>query len=600
VPLRLGSAALAFVALALAAPAQATVPIGPQFRVSQTGPDGDASFDATAPAVAYNTQTNQYLIVWSGSTATAGELEIWGRLVDAAGNPLGATFRISDMGPDGNGSYDAYLPAVTYNTQANEYLVVWGGDDDTFPFVDEEFEIFGQRVSATGTQLGLNDFRLSDMGTSGTTVFSASNPVAAYNSQANEYLVVWYGDDDVGALVDDELEIFGQRLSALGMQVGTNDFRLSDMGPNGSTLFGAFNPVTTYNSQANEYLVVWWGDDDTGSLVDNEFEIFGQRVSTAGAHVGANDFRISDMGPDSSTTFRADDPAVSYGANANEYLVAWEGEDVTDDDLEIFGQRLSGTATPVGANDFRISDLGLEGSTSYPAYTPALAHNGQTGEYVVTWEGVDVPLANGESEIYGQLLSPAGAELDLNDFRISQMGPDGSADFDATNTAVAFGGTLNEFLVVWQGDTDAPLVDQEFEIWARRLGVPTQPPPPAGACTITGTPGNDVLTGTAGPDRICALGGNDRVFGRGGDDRIVLGPGRDRAFGGAGRDVILGGRGPDRISGGGGRDRLFGERGRDVLLARDRVRDLVHGGKGFDRARVDRRRDVRRSVERLF
>jgi hypothetical protein len=45
---------------------------------------------------------------------------------------------------------------------------------------------------------------------------------------------------------------------------------------------------------------------------------------------------------------------------------------------------------------------------------------------------------------------------------------------------------------------------------------------------------------------------------------------------------------------------LFGQRGRDVLLARDRARDLVHGGRGFDRARVDRRRDVRRSIERLF
>jgi DNA-binding response OmpR family regulator len=32
----------------------------------------------------------------------------------------------------------------------------------------------------------------------------------------------------------------------------------------------------------NEYLVVWQGDDDTGSLVDNEFEVFGQRLAANG------------------------------------------------------------------------------------------------------------------------------------------------------------------------------------------------------------------------------------------------------------------------------------------------------------------------------
>jgi hypothetical protein len=35
-----------------------------------------------------------------------------------------------------------------------------------------------------------------------------------------------------------------------------------------------------YNSVTNEHLVVWSGDDNTGTLVDNEFEIFGQRFSS--------------------------------------------------------------------------------------------------------------------------------------------------------------------------------------------------------------------------------------------------------------------------------------------------------------------------------
>jgi len=52
-------------------------------------------------------------------------------------------------------------------------------------------------------------------------------------------------------------------------EIGANDFRLSDMGPDGSGDFGAFDPALAYNSLNNEYLGVWEGDDAT----ENEFEI---------------------------------------------------------------------------------------------------------------------------------------------------------------------------------------------------------------------------------------------------------------------------------------------------------------------------------------
>jgi Ca2+-binding RTX toxin-like protein len=601
----MGLGLLSLAALLVGAPAQATLPIGPQFRVSQMGPDGNANFAGFSPAVAYNSQANQYLVVWQGANTTADEYEAWGRLVDAAGNPLGGNFRISDLGPDGDANYRIAPPAVTYNAQANEYLVVWSGDDNTALLVDNENEIFGQRLSASGIEVGTNDFRISDMGPDGNPSFDAFSPAVTYGGQANEYLVVWRGDDNTAPLVDGELEVFGQRLSASGIEVGANDFRVSDLGPDGDLNYGAFNPAVTYGGQANEYLVVWAGADNTAPLVAGENEIFGQRLTPAGAEIGANDFRISDMGPNGSTSFRGGDPDVTHNGLANEYLVVWSGDDNTaplvDNENEVFGQRLSASGIEVGTNDFRISDMGPDGNTSFEAFSPAVASNSQANEYLVVWSGDDdtAPLVEGEQEIFGQRLSTAGAQLDTNDFRISQMGPDGNTNFGPESPAAAFGSTPNEYLVAWEGDTDvSPLVNDEYEIWARRSGAAALPT--AGPCTITGTPGNDVITGTPGDDRICALGGNDRVFGRGGDDRIVLGPGRDRAFGGPGRDVILGGKGPDRISGGGGRDRLFGERGRDMLLARDRVRDLVHGGKGFDRARVDRRRDVRRSIESLF
>jgi hypothetical protein len=44
-------------------------------------------------------------------------------------------------------------------------------------------------------------------------------------------------------------------------EIGTNDFRISDMGPDGNADFDAFPPSVAYNPTNNEYLVVWYGED---------------------------------------------------------------------------------------------------------------------------------------------------------------------------------------------------------------------------------------------------------------------------------------------------------------------------------------------------
>jgi len=453
------------------------------FRLSDMGPDGDFTFDAVDPAVAYNSANNEYLVVWEGDDDDAPlvdeEFEIFGQRLDAAGAEVGTNdSRLSDMGPNGNTSFSAREPAVAYNSANNEYLVVWEGDDDTAPLVEEEFEIFGQRLDAAGAEVGTNDSRLSDMGPNGNTSFSAHEPAVAYNSANNEYLVVWEGDDNTSPLVDEEFEIFGQRLDAAGAEVGTNDFRLSDMGPNGNTSFSAHDPVVAYNSANNEYLVVWEGDDNTSPLVDEEFEIFGQRLDAAGAEVGSNDFRLSDMGPNGNTSFSANDPAVAYNSANNEYSPVWDGNDTTPfTQHEIFAQRVvAATGAETGDNDFHVSDIGPN-HTSFAAFDPAMAYNSANNEYLVVWEGDDntSPLGDGDFEIFGQRIDAAsGAEVGTNDFRISDMGPDGDDDFRALDPAVAYNSANNEYLVVWQSDDDtAPLVDQELEIFGQRLDAAT-------------------------------------------------------------------------------------------------------------------------------
>jgi Ca2+-binding RTX toxin-like protein len=92
---------------------------------------------------------------------------------------------------------------------------------------------------------------------------------------------------------------------------------------------------------------------------------------------------------------------------------------------------------------------------------------------------------------------------------------------------------------------------------------PGAAPAPGDDCTIRGTRGNDVLSGTSGRDVICGLAGRDTLVGRGGNDVLR---------GGAGGDLLRGGRG----------------------------RDLLNGGAGVDRARVESRRDTKKSIERVL
>ena len=65
------------------------------------------------------------------------------------------------------------------------------------------------------------------------------------------------------------------------------------------------------------------------------------------------------------------------------------------------------------------------------------------------------------------------------------------------------------------------------------------------SCTISGTPGSDLLIGTAGNDVICGGAGNDIIVAARGDDIV---------FAGAGHDLVLAGRGRDHCDGGAGFD----------------------------------------------
>jgi RHS repeat-associated protein len=117
------------------------------------------------------------------------------------------------------------------------------------------------------------------------------------------------------------------------------------------------SPAVAYNSQANEYLVVWQ------DFRNNQWDIYGQRLDGDGALLDGN-FLIHSGG------YR---PAVAYGSNSNRYLVVW------DDGEDIWARPLRADGVP--GTTFKVYD----GAFSTPATQAAVSYSESGGIFAVAW-----------------------------------------------------------------------------------------------------------------------------------------------------------------------------------------------------------------------
>lgn len=479
-------------AFALLAAVLAGPPAGPlsaqqevgadDFRISVMGGSGDFAFRATHTAVAYNATDDEYLVVWTGDTDTGGlvdnQYQIFGQRLDGTtGAPLGSDIQISNLTftptfiPD-------YRPAVAWDATHNQYLVVWSGI--TGQCCEFDFEIFVRRLSGAGAPLD-TAAQVSHMAgppaNPNEAHFDAYDSAVAYNPAAGEFLVVWSGDDGRNGRLDEEFEIHGQRISAAdGTEVGADDFRISDAGGTGNAFSRAQSPAVVYNPIADEYLVVWSGEDLDAGTADGEFEIYGQRLAGAtAAELGTNDFRISAIGPAGDTDWFAGGAGVAHNPDADEYLVVFTATESAPVaftfGLEIFAQRLDAAGAEIGADDFRLSDVGGTGETFFDADSADVVYSAPTGRYLVSFRADDDGggQIDGEIETFIQAVDAAtGAEVGPNDLRLSDMGPNGTHLYQAAFPALACSSNDGTCLVVWQGDDDTGgMVNDEFEIFGQ-------------------------------------------------------------------------------------------------------------------------------------
>ena len=265
---------------------------------------------------------------------------------------------------------------------------------------------------------------------------------SVYNSENQEYLVVWM-NDRLGVNACDDIQ--AQRISRDGALVGPSFFIawaedcLADPVENR-------NPDVVYNDVINKYLVVW---------EQNENAIKGRFISPDGTLIGSKDIAIfeSDFGIIGSKT-----PSVGYASESNSFLVVWQGELSTAPiDYPIMGQILNSSGEKI--NDFFYVDRETGGETeSTKREYPNLIYNEFLERFLIVWQEDDDE--DDIYEIFGRLVWWDG---DFDPFEKFQISDDPINTSLSPSAASIPSGVMDEkFLVVWQAynfDIDGRFVD---------------------------------------------------------------------------------------------------------------------------------------------
>lgn len=457
-------------------------PVGlDDFRISAFGPDGDPQYETMRPAVAANPAAGEFYVVWEGR-APGNASEIYGRRIDA---DTGQAIDLVDqpISAVGAPTYTARRPDVVFNPVNHEYLVVWYGD--TAATGDDVIEVFGRRVdAATGQPVG-DLLVISEADT-----YPALSPKVTYNPDDHEYLVAWIGN----SAADSAYEVYARWLDATtGQKLGNGEVRVSEMGPDNISDYGALGLDLVYNPVSDEYLVVWSGVHNyPANMAPGEIEVYGQRLRRDGTRFGPFNFRMSTLGETGDAAYTAGHPAIAFNPRDNLYLVVYTGEDngggLVDGEFEIWGSRIRPGPDYVQITHLRLSQTGGQGDAAWSAFDPSVAYDGNSNEFFIVWSADApnlVPKVGDDFEIYGARLAPNQNTIPET-FFLSEMG---FSFFDgigrAFQPAVAYNEANRQYLTVWRGDEGlSPLVDDEYEIFGQLYLVaedqtqPTPTPPP--------------------------------------------------------------------------------------------------------------------------
>lgn len=294
------------------------------------------------PAVA--ARPSEYLVVWDCDDLPTRQ-DIMGVRVDNTGTAIGSPFTVCDR------SGDQLDPSITYNPNANNYLVLW-----------EE---------SSNTDLGLCTLS-ADGATRSTPVVQVLggnqvDPRAAFNPNLNNYLVVWRNDND----------IYGRIFSS---DLATSSALIPVIAPGyGDNAATQVNPCVAYSSKANAYLAAW---DNDGA---GDKQLWARILNADGS------YRTDPLVVSANPSDHQVQPAVAVDEEAGDFWVVWVE---LKNPRRILARRVTGSGN--------LGNVVVLASAGADKNYPCIAYEGWRKKFAVVWNDK----RTGNWEPYGQYLSP--------------------------------------------------------------------------------------------------------------------------------------------------------------------------------------------------
>jgi hypothetical protein len=294
-----GSAGLALFACLLSAWSSAlagepsavavTLPTAPDFYIQDWS---SPAMNEMHPDVAYNPVDDEYLVVFDWDFHGGGDRDVMYVLVHPDGYAGPMPLEVAE-----DPAFDDAHPAVAYNPDDGNYLVVWERSDATaVP------QIFGAIITETAgvpfyIAVGNAPHR---------------SPDVAYSSVAGRYLVVWE-DHGVGWIMPPDIR--GASYDGTGADLQSIHIAPE---PNVGTSLQA-RPAVTAHATLPRWLVTW---EDSRTEVTTGIDIYGQQVAFAASVLSLYGGQVA-IGAQAGN---AQAPDVAWGAagpGEGEYLTVW-------------------------------------------------------------------------------------------------------------------------------------------------------------------------------------------------------------------------------------------------------------------------------------